>query len=185
MQRQILISVIIFVAYVLNLPRNMQNPIIAHKWLVNRARFWRMTVARYISLSLILRYHCLDPTNCDILSVHCISCKMSAILFRCHCVSLVSLQVPSGVWYKWEDPAQFSGGSIPGGQGPRCTGSSIDGSSGGDNLVAADNNIDFRGLLKTDQQYWDIIPGLILGLCPSNGRRRYKVTPSLIGWALT
>ena len=29
------------------------------------------------------------------------------------------------------------------------------------------------------------ITGLILGLCPANGRRRYKVTPSLIGWAQT
>ena len=27
--------------------------------------------------------------------------------------------------------------------------------------------------------------GLILGLCPANERRRYKVTPSLIGWAHT
>ena len=27
--------------------------------------------------------------------------------------------------------------------------------------------------------------GLILGLCPANERRRYKVTPSLIGWAQT
>ena len=27
--------------------------------------------------------------------------------------------------------------------------------------------------------------GLILGLYPANGRRRYKVTPSLIGWAQT
>ena len=26
-------------------------------------------------------------------------------------------------------------------------------------------------------------PGLILGLRPANERRRYKVTPSLIGWA--
>ena len=26
---------------------------------------------------------------------------------------------------------------------------------------------------------------LILGLCPANERRRYKVTPSLIGWAQT
>ena len=25
-------------------------------------------------------------------------------------------------------------------------------------------------------------PGLILGLCPANERRRYFVTPSLIGW---
>ena len=28
-----------------------------------------------------------------------------------------------------------------------------------------------------------ILPGLILGLRPANERRRYKVTPSLIGWA--
>ena len=27
------------------------------------------------------------------------------------------------------------------------------------------------------------IAGLILGLRPANERRRYKVTPSLIGWA--
>ena len=26
---------------------------------------------------------------------------------------------------------------------------------------------------------------LIVGLCPANERRRYKVTPSLIGWAQT
>ena len=30
-----------------------------------------MTVARYIALSLISRYHCLDPTNCDISGLHC------------------------------------------------------------------------------------------------------------------
>ena len=29
------------------------------------------------------------------------------------------------------------------------------------------------------------IPGLILGLHPANERRRYKVTPSLIGWVQT
>ena len=29
------------------------------------------------------------------------------------------------------------------------------------------------------------IPGLILGLRPANERGRYKVTPSLIGWAQT
>ena len=27
--------------------------------------------------------------------------------------------------------------------------------------------------------------GLILGLCQANERRRYKVTPSIIGWAQT
>ena len=30
-----------------------------------------------------------------------------------------------------------------------------------------------------------VLKGLILGLRPANGRRRYKVTPSLIGWAQT
>ena len=29
------------------------------------------------------------------------------------------------------------------------------------------------------------IAGLILGLCPANERRHYRVTPSLIGWAQT
>ena len=35
--------------------------------------------------------------------------------------------------------------------------------------------------------YWKWIQeaGLILGLRPANERRRYKVTPSLIGWAQT
>ena len=34
---------------------------------------------------------------------------------------------------------------------------------------------------------WRSLPviGLILGLCPANGRRHYKVTPSLMGWAQT
>ena len=31
----------------------------------------------------------------------------------------------------------------------------------------------------------DMEPGLILGLHPTNERRRYKVTPSLIGWTQT
>ena len=31
----------------------------------------------------------------------------------------------------------------------------------------------------------DICAGLILGLRPANDRRRYKVTPSLIGWVQT
>ena len=31
-----------------------------------------MTVARYVALSLISRYHCLDPTNRDISGLHCI-----------------------------------------------------------------------------------------------------------------
>ena len=32
---------------------------------------------------------------------------------------------------------------------------------------------------------WRMYAGLILGLRPANERRRYKVTPSLIGWAPT
>ena len=37
------------------------------------AWFWPMRVARYIAHPLILRYHCLDPTNHDISRVHCSS----------------------------------------------------------------------------------------------------------------
>ena len=36
-------------------------------------------------------------------------------------------------------------------------------------------------LVKTLQLIWKSA-GLILGLHPANERRRYKVTPSLIGW---
>ena len=32
---------------------------------------------------------------------------------------------------------------------------------------------------------WYVSSGLILGLRPANERRRYKVTPSLIGWDQT
>ena len=39
---------------------------------MNGAWFGLMTVARYIALSLISRYHCLDPTNRDISGLHCI-----------------------------------------------------------------------------------------------------------------
>ena len=35
-----------------------------------------MTVARYIALSLISRYHCLDPTNRNISGLHCITVVM-------------------------------------------------------------------------------------------------------------
>ena len=38
-------------------------------------------------------------------------------------------------------------------------------------------------------EWWEVIlvyhSGLILGLRQTNKRRRYKVTPSLIGWAQT
>ena len=37
-----------------------------------------MTVARYIALSLISRYHCLDPTNRDISGLHCITITAQA-----------------------------------------------------------------------------------------------------------
>ena len=43
--------------------------------------------------------------------------------------------------------------------------------------------VDSRRLQCTVYHYQ--IPGLILGLRPANGRRRYKVTPPLIGWAQT
>ena len=74
MQHQILINVIIFVAYVLNLLLNTQRShILAHNALENGAWFWLMTDARYIALPLISRYHCLDPTNRDISGLHCIT----------------------------------------------------------------------------------------------------------------
>ena len=34
---------------------------------------WAATLGGYIALSLISRYHCLDPTNRDISGLHCIS----------------------------------------------------------------------------------------------------------------
>ena len=42
-------------------------------------RFGLMTVARYIALSLISRYHCLDPTNRDISGLHCIGISIVEI----------------------------------------------------------------------------------------------------------
>ena len=61
----------IFVAYELNLPLNMEKPHYRSQR-ANGAWFGLMTVARYIALSLISRYHCLDPTNRDISGLHCI-----------------------------------------------------------------------------------------------------------------
>ena len=66
MQCQILINVNIFVAYELNLPHTKSLLLLAMRW-----KFWLMTDARYISLPLISRYHCLDTTNRDISRVHC------------------------------------------------------------------------------------------------------------------
>ena len=44
-----------------------------------------------------------------------------------------------------------------------------------------------RSILAETEYVQDdvMIPGLILGLRPANERRRYKVTPSLIGWVQT
>ena len=36
-----------------------------------------------------------------------------------------------------------------------------------------------------EQEILFLVIGLLLGLRPANERRRYKVTPSLIGWAQT
>ena len=50
---------------------------------------------------------------------------------------------------------------------------------------------DFTHILKGDFPYSNeetvenIGTGLILGLHPANEKRRYKVTPSLIGWVQT
>ena len=41
------------------------------------------------------------------------------------------------------------------------------------------------GPLSSTINISDDIIGLLLGLCPANERRRYKVTPSLTGWAQT
>ena len=51
--------------------------------------------------------------------------------------------------------------------------------------------LDFKFAQDTSQSHPHVwtkgvyIAGLILGSCPANERRRYKVTPSLIGWAQT
>ena len=71
MQLQILMNVIIFVAYMLNLPLKKKKTIITHNAMENGAWFWHMTDARYIALPLLSRYHCLEPTNRDISRVHC------------------------------------------------------------------------------------------------------------------
>ena len=65
--------------------KHEKSPIIAHNALVNGAWFGLMTVARYIALSLISWYHCLDPTNRDISGLHCIWHNM-VILWNSHTV---------------------------------------------------------------------------------------------------
>ena len=42
-----------------------------------------------------------------------------------------------------------------------------------------------HGAIMNTIAMFSIIPGLILVLHPANERRRYKVTPSPIGWAQT
>ena len=79
MQRQILINVMIFIAYALNLPLNTQRPHHrSHRW-KTLPGFWLMAVARYIALPLISRYLSMDPTNRDISGLHCI--EMAPVVF--------------------------------------------------------------------------------------------------------
>ena len=64
---------------------------------------------------------------------------------------------------------------------------------GQNSKLVADAN--FELFFKKDSVYFELNfaevcscgadSGLILGLHPANERRRYKVTPSLIGWAQT
>ena len=61
----------------LNLPLNTQRSHSRSQRAGNGAWFWLMTDARYIALPLISRYHCLDPTNRDILGLHCTQCFAS------------------------------------------------------------------------------------------------------------
>ena len=90
----------IFVAYELNLPLTWKSPIIAHNALVN-AWFGLMTVARYIALSLISRYHCLDPTNRDISGLHCI--LNSIILIFLTLVSFLWKFMGNTFTWSWSD----------------------------------------------------------------------------------
>ena len=55
--------------------------------------------------------------------------------------------------------------------------------------VDDNGKIDYRGTRRTCRTFLKLAcitpSGLILGLCPANERRRYNVTPSLIGWGQT
>ena len=51
--------------------------------------------------------------------------------------------------------------------------------------MEATMNIMGKLIVDKTQQSGIYNSGLILGLHPTNERRRYKVTPSLIGWAQT
>ena len=54
------------------------------------------------------------------------------------------------------------------------------------NVIAWEHTIyGLLNIVAPDYHVFDSISGLILGLHPANERRRYKVTPSLIGWAQT
>ena len=70
MQRQILINVMIFFAYALNLPHTKAPSPLTTRW-KTWPGFWLMAVARYIALPLISRYLSMDPTNRDISGLHC------------------------------------------------------------------------------------------------------------------
>ena len=53
------------------------------------------------------------------------------------------------------------------------------------NNSSEDRHLEMKSL---DTQSWNELQetsGLLLGLRPAKERRRYKVTPSLIGWAQT
>ena len=68
-----------------------KNPIIAHIALEQGTWCWLLTAARFIALSLISRYHSLDPNNRDISRVHCISTALAMkILQSCTKLSIFS-----------------------------------------------------------------------------------------------
>ena len=67
---------------------------------MNGTWFGLITVARYIALSLISRYHCLDPTNRDISGLHCSdgilcvckpTCVTSGLILSCSVLTVYEL----------------------------------------------------------------------------------------------
>ena len=96
MQRQILINVMIFFAYALNLPLNTQRPRspLTTRW-KTWPGFWLMAVARYIALPLISRYLSMDPTNRDISGLHCNSLFFQDNAENLHKILVISSRVHS------------------------------------------------------------------------------------------
>ena len=76
MQRQILINVNIFVAYVLNLPLNAQRPHYRPK----RAGKWNLILAQH---RRPIYRQCLDPTNREISRIHCIKGRVMCEADKC------------------------------------------------------------------------------------------------------